>query len=177
MSVKFNESDRFEAVEVQGKTFLFSNMRMDRESLPEGCYAYDVRDDDECGGNFAQVQPYVVVNHWGTIFGPEEIILDERNQYSCNDDDGQFVDFYGTYSDFIDMNRYMVVCYNAEGYTDHTAYAGTLKEAAEIRTKWGLSIGLKPEPSIDFGRYPTIWKYSGEGDNTDRRNYHRVMGY
>ncbi len=175
--IEFKKDDRFEAVEVQGKTFLFTNMRVDRNTLPKGCHAYDVRDDDECGGSFAQVQPYVLVNHWGTIMGPEELKLDENTGYLCNEEDGLFVDFYGTYEELVSMTGYMIICYNRDGYTDHIEYTGTLKEAAEVRTQWGLSIGLKPEPSIDFGLYPTIWKYKGEGDREDRNNYTRVMGY
>jgi hypothetical protein len=175
--MKFNPSDRFEAVEVQGKIFLFTNMRVDRDTLPEGCHAYDVRDDDECSGSFTQVQPFVLVNHWGTIIGPEEIDLDESGRYNCTDDDGLFVDFYGSYNDLVAATTYMVVCYNRDGDTDHVLYADTLAEARKARTAWGLSIGLRPEPSIDFGFYPTIWKYNGEGKVRDRSNYRRVMGY
>lgn len=177
MQVKFNEIDRFEAVEVQGKTYLFTNLRVDRTSIPEGSHAYDVRDDDECGGNFAQIQPYVLVNHWGTIIGPEEIVLDERNQYNCTEEDGGFIDFYGTYEDLVKITHYMVICYNRDGDTDHILYLNSLEEAKQERTSWGLSIGLRPEPSSDFGYYPTIWKYCGEGDIKDRNNYTRIMGY
>ena len=71
----------------------------------------------------------------------------------------------------------MVVCYKRSGDTDHILIVGTLKEAVKVRTEWGLSIGLKPEPSIDFGYYPTIWAYMGSGDINDRCNYIRLPGY
>ena len=44
----------------------FSDLRIQRESIPEGKYAYDLRDAD-CGGNVCQVQYFVLVNHFGTI--------------------------------------------------------------------------------------------------------------
>ena len=72
---------------------------------------------------------------------------------------------------------FMVVCYNRQGYTDHIRFARTLKAARDIRTIWGIKIGLRPEPSSDFGLYPTIWEYSGEGDEKDRKNYKRLAGY
>ena len=71
---------------------------------------------------------------------------------------------------------YMIKCYKKNGDVDHVEFATSLQEAEKIRTKWGIKIGLKPEPSIDFPRYPTIWinendyHCSGEG-------YVRIEGY
>lgn len=76
-----------------------------------------------------------------------------------------------------ERKTYMVVCYTRLGDTDHIEIVHSLKAAEKLRTKWGLSIGLRPEPSIDFGHYPTIWEYSGKGDENDRKNYKRLAGY
>ena len=65
---------------------------------------------------------------------------------------------------------YKLRCYKRNGDLDHEEYAKTLDEAKEKRTKWGLSIGLKPEPSIDFAYYPTIWKQNGN-------DWERMEGY
>lgn len=90
MSRTFNEIFPCDVVDVQGKAYLFTNARVDRESIPEGLYAYDVGDD--CDGNFWRVQRFVMVNHWGTIIGPEEVALDAGGQFWCEaeDEDGEY---------------------------------------------------------------------------------------
>lgn len=74
--IRFEDEKGFEIVCVNGKPYMFTNMRIDRETLPEGFVAYDVRDDDELSGSFAQIKRFVMVNHWGTIIGTDEIPLD-----------------------------------------------------------------------------------------------------
>ena len=69
--IPFNTNETMEVVELFGNNYLFTNMRIDRDTLPKGAYAYDIRDD--CDGEFCQVQKYVLVNHWGTIIGFDEI--------------------------------------------------------------------------------------------------------
>lgn len=80
---------------VNQKPYMFTNMRIDRSTIPEGYYAYDVRESDGGAGDFAQVQSYVMVNHWGTIIGKDEIPMDEKwGCYFCTEDDGEFTDDY-----------------------------------------------------------------------------------
>ena len=74
--INISEETCLEIVSVNHKPYMFTNMRIDRKSLPDGFVAYDVRDDDDCSGTFAQIQPYVWVNHWGTIIGLDELPLD-----------------------------------------------------------------------------------------------------
>ena len=50
---------------------------------------------------------------------------------------------------------FKVRCYKRSGDLDHEEFFDALEDAVKYRTKWGLSIGLKPEPSIDFPYYPT----------------------
>ncbi|MBO6231653.1 MAG: hypothetical protein J6O50_13935 [Ruminiclostridium sp.] len=40
---------------------LFTNSRLDRTTIPEGLYAYDLR--DECDGNINELKEFVLVNH------------------------------------------------------------------------------------------------------------------
>lgn len=63
-------------VSIDHKPYMFTNMRIKRDSIPDRFYAYDVRDDDDCSGSFAQIKRFVVVNHWGTCIGLDEIPLD-----------------------------------------------------------------------------------------------------
>ena len=48
-------------------TGMFTDMRLDRETLPEGKFAYDCRHDDETWGELCQLQPFVLVNYAGTF--------------------------------------------------------------------------------------------------------------
>ena len=40
----------YERFEILGRDALFTNLRIDRKSLPDGLYAYDLRDSDNCDG-------------------------------------------------------------------------------------------------------------------------------
>lgn len=75
MKVNAAEED-FELMELFGQTVLFTNMRVDRSTVPEGLYAYDARHDDDCTGEICEIKPSVMVNHWGTIICKEPIELD-----------------------------------------------------------------------------------------------------
>lgn len=98
MKGKFKDEFPFEIVEVQGKPYMFTNMRICRESIPDGLFAYDVG--DACDGEFWRIQPFVLVNHWGTIIGKDEMLLNSSGAYYCapipeNDNVSSEGDFLG----------------------------------------------------------------------------------
>ena len=72
MSVNAREEE-YEYVELFGKPALFTNSRIDRDTVPEGWYAYDLRGSDYYPREPATVEPHVVVNHAGTILTHEPI--------------------------------------------------------------------------------------------------------
>ena len=59
------DQTRYQLMEIANQEALFSNGRFDRESLPEGLFCYEIRDDSY--GNAARLEPSVVVNHFGSI--------------------------------------------------------------------------------------------------------------
>ncbi len=63
----------YERFEILGRDALFTSLRIDRKSLPEGLYAYDLRDCDDCSGDPCEVKSFVLVNHWGTVIVKEPI--------------------------------------------------------------------------------------------------------
>ena len=104
--VPFNSIDSYDIVAVNGKPYMFTNLRVARETLPIGFYGYDVRDDDLCSGAFAQIKPYIMVNHWGTIIGLDPIPLDPQwADYNPTEEDGNFIGDY-VKSDIEFRNRY-----------------------------------------------------------------------
>ncbi len=59
---------------------LFTNMRLDRDTIPEDLHTYDVRDGGG-DGEFAQIQKFVMVNHWGTIICKDPLPMNEWHCY------------------------------------------------------------------------------------------------
>ena len=43
-------TEHYEEITVCGKPALFTSIRIKRDTIPDGLYAYDVRHDDECRG-------------------------------------------------------------------------------------------------------------------------------
>lgn len=69
---------------------LFTNLRINRESIPKNLYCYDVRDSDRLDGSFAQIKEYVLVNHWGTIITKEPFSLDDSGAYYPKEEENYF---------------------------------------------------------------------------------------
>ena len=98
--VPFETNTKFEEVELFDKLYLFSDIRISRESLPEGTFAYDIRDSDDCEGIFCQVKDFIWVNYWGTIIGFDEIDLNLLGSREIEPDDWGFTGDYLTYEEF-----------------------------------------------------------------------------
>ena len=52
-------TERYESIAVCGKPALFTSIRIKRDTVPDGLYAYDVRHDDECRGIPCEIAPFV----------------------------------------------------------------------------------------------------------------------
>jgi hypothetical protein len=74
MSVNAREEE-YEYVELFGKPALFTNSRIDRDTVPEGWHAYDLRGSDYDPGEPVTIEPSVAVNHAGTILIHEPITI------------------------------------------------------------------------------------------------------
>lgn len=70
--INANETS-YERFEILGREALFTDLRIDRKTLPNGLYAYDLRDCDDCSGDPCEVKSFVLVNHWGTVIVKEPI--------------------------------------------------------------------------------------------------------
>ena len=54
----------------------FANIRINRDSVPNGWHVYDMRHDDR--GDPCEIKDgYIVVNHFGTFFTPDRLPLKE----------------------------------------------------------------------------------------------------
>lgn len=78
-------NEMYELAEIDQRIVLFTNMRLDRNTVPDGLYCYDVRDSDNLDGSMAEIKPYVMVNHWGTILSREPFQMNEWGSYYPED--------------------------------------------------------------------------------------------
>lgn len=82
---RFNAMEEiWEKVEVLGKEGLFTELRIDRSTVPEGWFMYEVRHDDNSWGDPVQIALGVLVNHFGTLLMKEELRLEaSMNTYNA----------------------------------------------------------------------------------------------
>jgi hypothetical protein len=69
------EAAKFELAKLFGKSALFTSSRIYRSSVPEGLYAYDLRSSDNLSENPVTIEPFVHVNHAGTVIFSEPIVF------------------------------------------------------------------------------------------------------
>ncbi len=74
-------TEEFEHIELFGKPVLFTNARVDKATVPEGWYRYNIRGSDYDPGSFGTLEREVAVNHAGTILSPEKIPFPKGRDY------------------------------------------------------------------------------------------------
>ena len=77
----------FTKVGVCGIECDFSDMRIDRSTVPEGRYHYEVADDDESQGNPVRVKRGIMVNFFGTLISDVELPLGSDGVLWLDDND------------------------------------------------------------------------------------------
>lgn len=66
-------TEQFEHIELFGKPALFTNARIDKNTVPLGLYCYDLRGSDRDPGNPVTLETHVAVNHAGTVLTPDKV--------------------------------------------------------------------------------------------------------
>lgn len=69
--------ETFSKVSVCGIVCEFDDMRIDRSTVPEGKYLYEVAGDDDSGGEPARVKSGIMVNFFGTLICDEPLPTEE----------------------------------------------------------------------------------------------------
>lgn len=67
-----------EKVEVKGIVCEFYDMRIDRATVPDGKYLYEVAGDDDSGAEPARVGKGVLVNFYGSLICNQPLLLEEK---------------------------------------------------------------------------------------------------
>lgn len=97
--IKYYLNTDYQEMEVLGVKGLFTNLRVERDSLPEGFYKYSLREDDE--EYFSSVENDVLVNHSGDFICKSELSLGEDGckdigeDYNFTDEPVNLDEFFG----------------------------------------------------------------------------------
>lgn len=83
--------EKYQQIELFEEPALYSNGRIDREKLPEGLYAYDLRGSDYDPGLPVTIQEHVVVNHAATVITARPIDLIDKGYLPLGEDGLNFI--------------------------------------------------------------------------------------
>ena len=81
--------EKFQKVSVCGIVCDFSDMRIDRSTVPKDRYQYEVADDDESQGEPSRVKLGIMVNFLGTLISDVPLLLGSDGVLWL--DDGEFL--------------------------------------------------------------------------------------
>lgn len=84
--LKLDDKEEYDEIELFDKPALFSNGRVDRDKLPDGLYAYDLRGGDDDPGAPVTVENRVVVNHAGSVILAEPLDFGEADYLALGED-------------------------------------------------------------------------------------------
>lgn len=82
----------FEEMSVYGHPVLFTSLRIDRSTVPEGMYLYELRHGDEDWSEPCQLARSILANHYGTVLTREPIQLPVSGALELNTGDFDFSD-------------------------------------------------------------------------------------
>ena len=81
------KNEVFSKVSVCGISCEFSDMRIDRSTVPKGKYQYEVAGDDESGGEPARIKLGIMVNFFGTLICDEPLPIGDDGVLWLTGDD------------------------------------------------------------------------------------------
>lgn len=81
----YTENEEYELIEVCGQPALFTNERLTGSDVPDGLFHYDLRESDS-GDGFAAIEPYVKVNHGGSIITNQPIDFGKQRYIAFTDE-------------------------------------------------------------------------------------------
>lgn len=97
-------TEDYEHIELFGEPGLFTNGRIDRSTVPDGWYCYDLRGSDDDPGDPSAVEESVSINHAGTVLLPAPLELNEIDEtgthYKTIHEDLDFIDGEITMKEF-----------------------------------------------------------------------------
>lgn len=101
LSAQGMTDEKLDVIEVLDRKALFSNGRLLPEEIPEGLYAYDLRESDD-GDRFISIEPKVGVNHGGKVLMKEMLDFGESGYIPLDEgSDPNFLGYTMTPQEFV----------------------------------------------------------------------------
>ena len=83
--------EHWQKVEVKRMPCLFNEYRIDRKTVPDGKYMYEVADGD-CDGIPARIRPGILVNFYGTLVCDAPFVPDEGDTVWLDEEDWDWLE-------------------------------------------------------------------------------------
>ena len=96
-------NEDFELAEIDNVVVIFTNARIDRDTVPFDLYCYDVRESEGFSGDPVTLEKVVVINHCGTVLSKKPFPLEDDAYYPLKDG----INYMGatcTMDEFMEMN-------------------------------------------------------------------------
>lgn len=100
----------YELMEIEGHICLFTDNRIDKTSIPDGLFYYDVRHDD--GGDMCTIEKNVVVNYYGGLISKTELLPDGAEYINIEDIEYGYVGDTQSLKEFASQKPQIVLCVN-----------------------------------------------------------------
>lgn len=101
--IKFNDTSSYQHMEVLGVEGVFTSIRIQRDSLPEGFHKYSLREGE--GAFICQVAPEVLVNHAGDFITKTPLDLGSEKTRVLTEEDWSFTDKLFDFEAFFGRKR------------------------------------------------------------------------
>ena len=150
------KEERYELVMADKYPVLFTNARINHDSVPKGLYCYDIRHDDECQGIACEIKKFVLVNHWGTILSKEEIPMPDGYLILEND-----IEYLGVQMDAYEYIKGNMTQYLSE---DECEMSEFFSAVSEIAIKKGFETEVKGDGLLYLnmnGKFVAVLDESG----------------
>ena len=129
--IRFNDTSDYQYIEVLEKEGVFTPLRIERESLPEGFYKYSLREGEEA--LFSQVAGEVAVNHAGDLITKEPLDLGTEGSKKLGEDDWGFTDKPFIFEAYFGQ-KLSIDCQIAEAEAKREAQMNGPKSQAKVKS-------------------------------------------
>lgn len=129
--VKFNDTSDYQVMEVLGVEGVFTPMRIQRDSLPDGFHKYALREGE--GTFFCQVAKELMVNHAGDFITKEPLELGPDGARTLHEGDWGFKEEAFQFEAFFGQKR-SLDCQIADATSKRDALAGGPKSKTPVKS-------------------------------------------
>ena len=129
--IKFNDTSDYQYLEVLGAEGVFTPLRIQRDTLPEGFHKYSFREGDV--SFIAQIEKEVMVNHAGDYITKKPMDLGLEGVRQLGEDDWSFTDQPFDFEAFFGVKR-SLDCQIADANAKRDAQTGGPKSKAQMKS-------------------------------------------